>query len=196
MLVAASIGEIELDNVLDPSTMEGTLNNNTKSCITESSSDSEEESGIEAEEEVSIAPENDATNAKLADPLEFPFLHSLGICTEKEMDRLVQEVLKFHGNDTIKFKRRNNREGKHLLLPFATSVKGYDGQLSKRTSIINRIAESFANNCNCSIEESASCILRALCNKYEDSFFVLLLKRAYYQRKKRIKWMSLALKQC
>ncbi len=170
MLVAASIGEMELGNVLDPSTMEGTLNNNTKSCITESSSDSEEESDIEAEEEVSIAPENDATNAKLADPLEFPFLHSLGICTEKEMDRLVQEVLKFHGNDTIKFKRRNNREGKLLLLPFATSVKRYDEQLSKRTSIINRIVESFANNCNCSIEESASCILRALCNKYEDSF--------------------------
>jgi hypothetical protein len=75
MLVAASIGEMELGNVLDPITMKGTLNNNTKSCITESSSDSEEESDIEAEEEVSIAPENDATNAKLADPLEFPFLH-------------------------------------------------------------------------------------------------------------------------
>jgi hypothetical protein len=106
MLVAASFGEMEPSNVLDPSTMEGTLNNNTESCIAESSSDSKEESDIEAEEEVSIAPENDATKAKLTDPLEFPFLHSLGICTEKEMDRLVQEVLKFHSKDTIKFKQR------------------------------------------------------------------------------------------
>jgi hypothetical protein len=97
---------MELSNVLAPGTMEGTLNNNTKSCLAESSSDSKEKSDIEAEEEVSIAPENDATKAKLADPLEFPFLHSLGICTEKEMDRLVQEVLKFHSKDTIKFKQR------------------------------------------------------------------------------------------
>jgi hypothetical protein len=126
MLVAASIGEMELSTVLDPSTMEGTLINNIKSCITESSSDFEEESNIEEEEESSITPENDATKAKLADPLEFPFLHSLGICTQKEMDCLVQEVLKFHGNDKIKFKRRNNCKGMLLLLPLATNLKQYD----------------------------------------------------------------------
>ncbi len=47
MLVAASIGKIELSTLPDPSTREGTLSNNNESCGKENSSDSEEKNNVE-----------------------------------------------------------------------------------------------------------------------------------------------------
>jgi hypothetical protein len=52
----------------------------------------------------------------LLDPSKFPLLHSLGVCTTK-MDRLIQEIIKFHGSETITFTCRNNREGTIVILP-------------------------------------------------------------------------------
>jgi hypothetical protein len=95
MFFAATIGKMELSAVLDPSAAIASLPDGEKSNgshATESPSDSEEE----VEQKVFIAPDSDATKAKLADPQEFTFLHLLGICTEKRMDQLVHEILKFH----------------------------------------------------------------------------------------------------
>jgi hypothetical protein len=55
-------------------------------------------------------------------------------------------------------------------MPFATNLKRYEIELSKGGSIINIIVDLFANNSNCSLEESAQCILKAFCNKFENSF--------------------------
>ena len=47
----------------------------------------------------------DLTSNITFDPKEFPLLHSLG-STPMHLDRLVQEILKFHGNGTIHFKSK------------------------------------------------------------------------------------------
>jgi len=54
---------------------------------------------VEGEEKVRTVPENYATKAELADPLEFPFFYSLVILNEKEIDCSVQEILKIYGNN-------------------------------------------------------------------------------------------------
>jgi hypothetical protein len=106
---------MELSTVSDPSAaIATTLYNVAKpngSSASDTESDTESESerdskckGDELVEKVIATQDNDATKAKLADQQEFPFLHSLGLCTEKQMDRLVHEVLKFQGNKAVKFK--------------------------------------------------------------------------------------------
>jgi hypothetical protein len=168
MLFAAAIGKMELNDVLDPSAAIATLSDDEESngsSALENASDSEEESNEEkVGEKVLIAPDSYAAKAKLTDPREFPFLHSLGVCTEKQMDQLVHKILKFHGSKAVKFMQINNHEGMLLLMPFATNPKWYEIKLSKGRLIIDVIAELFTNNSNCSLEESAQCILKAFCN--------------------------------
>ena len=53
----------------------------------------------------------------LPDPSKFPLLYSLGVCTTKHMNRLVQEIAKFHGDTSISFTHRNNRTGTLIVLP-------------------------------------------------------------------------------
>jgi hypothetical protein len=188
MFFVATIGEMELSAVLDPSAAIASLSDGEKSngsSMTENASDSEEESNVEeVEGKILIAPDSDATKAKLADPQEFPFLHSLGICTEKQMDRLVHEILKFHGTKAVTFKRMNNHEGTLLLMPFATNLKRYEIKLSKHGLIIDSTVDLFANNSNCSLEDSAQCILKAFCKKIENSFAAAAIEKGMVLKEK------------
>jgi hypothetical protein len=93
------------------------------------------------------------------------------------MDRLVHEVLKYHGNKTVNFKRMNNREGTLLLMPFAINLKRYEIELAKSGSIIELIVELLAKNANCSLEEAAQCILKVFCNKFENSFAAAAIEK-------------------
>ncbi len=50
----------------------------------------------------------------------FPFLNSLGMHSEKHMDSLISEVVKFNNHKTISFVQVNNQTG--FLLPLALAL--------------------------------------------------------------------------
>ncbi len=118
MFFAATFEEMKLSAVLDPCAAIATSNDGSAESDSESSEEEKKQ-------------DNEATKIKLTDQQEFPLLHSLSLCTEKHMDRLVHEVLKFHGNKTVKVKQMNNHEGMLLLMPFATNLKWYEIELAK-----------------------------------------------------------------
>jgi hypothetical protein len=75
-----------------------------------------DDEAVESAEKM-LASENDFTitvDAKDATPMvekfpaqnlpdltKFPLLHSLGVCTTRNMNRLIQELVQFHGNSSI-----------------------------------------------------------------------------------------------
>jgi hypothetical protein len=65
------------------------------------------------------------------DPNKFPLLHSLG-CNPSNMDRLIQELILFHGNNQISFTRGNNRQGTLVILPSHRHLDRYKAELSKK----------------------------------------------------------------
>ncbi len=65
------------------------------------------------------------------DPNKFPLLYSLG-CNSSNMDRLIQELILFHGNNQISFTRGNNRQGTLVILPSHRHLDRYKAELSKK----------------------------------------------------------------
>jgi hypothetical protein len=55
-------------------------------------------------------------------PDEYPLLHKLGIHSEF-MDKLLQELVRYHGWNTIKYMQGNNRPGYLVPLPSLCTVK-------------------------------------------------------------------------
>lgn len=97
----------------------------------------------------------------LPDPSKFPLLHSLGVCTTK-MDRLIQEIIKFHGSETITFTRGNNREGTIVILPSFRTLERYTVELSKRESAVDSIIKSISHSTSSTEEKAAECLLNIL----------------------------------
>jgi hypothetical protein len=69
------------------------------------------------------------------DPNKFPLLHSLG-CNPSNMDRLIQELILFHGNNQISFTRGNNRQGTLVILPSHRHLDRYKAELSKKNLLL------------------------------------------------------------
>jgi hypothetical protein len=114
----------------------------------------------------------------LPDPSKFPLLHSLGVCTTK-MDRLIQEIIKFHGSETITFTRGNNREGTIVVLPSFRTLERYSAELSKRESAINAIINSIMKSTGSTEEKSAECLLNILFSQFEETFVSLCMEKDF-----------------
>jgi hypothetical protein len=69
------------------------------------------------------------------DPNKFPLLYSLG-CNSSNMDRLIQELILFHGNNQISFTRGNNRQGTLVILPSHRHLDRYEADLSKKNLLL------------------------------------------------------------
>jgi hypothetical protein len=67
------------------------------------------------------------------DPTKFPLLHSLNF-NPTTMDKLMQEILVYHGNKQITFTHGNNRKASLVLLPSHRHLANYEAEFSKKIS--------------------------------------------------------------
>ncbi len=93
-------------------------------------------------------PDNNSFDAN-----EFPLLNSLGYTT-MHLDRLVQEIIKFHGHRSIKFLRGNNRMSSLVLMPSHGKLERYEAELSKKNSAVDVLLDSISMSCNSKKEEA------------------------------------------
>jgi hypothetical protein len=112
----------------------------------------------------------------LPDPKKYPLLHSMG-CNAMIMDRLIQEILLFHGNNQITFARGNNQKGTLVILPSHWHIDRYVAELSKKKSALDTIIDTVANNSQSTKEEAAEWLLRSMFMKYEDSFVSIAMNK-------------------
>ena len=103
------------------------------------------------------------------DANEFPLLNSLG-CTTMHLDRLVQEIIKFHGHRSIKFLRGNNRMSSLVLMPSHSKLERYEAELSKKNSAVDVLLDSMSMSSNSKKEEATECLIKVLYRKFEESF--------------------------
>jgi hypothetical protein len=58
-----------------------------------------------------------------------------------------------------------------------TNLKRYEIEVLKHGSIIELFVKLLANNSDCSLEEAAQCILKANCNKFDNSFAAAAIEK-------------------
>jgi hypothetical protein len=68
---------------------------------------------------------------------EFPMLHSLGIRKEYQLQAIIQEIVKYNGNNqSIEFVKRNNRPGFLIVCPSSRCVGRYESELNKKMALL------------------------------------------------------------
>jgi hypothetical protein len=103
------------------------------------------------------------------DANEFPLLNSLG-CTPMHLDRLMQEILKFHGHSSIRFIRGNNHMDSLVLGPSHSKMGRYEAELYKKNSAVDVLLDSMSMSSNSKKEEAAECLMKVLYKKFEECF--------------------------
>jgi len=116
------------------------------------------------------------------DPTKFPLLHSLNF-NPTTMDKLMQEILVYHGNKQITFTRGNNRKASLVLLPSHRHLANYEAEFSKKKSLIDTIIDIVAENTNNSTAEAAECLLKSFYTKFEDSFVNISIEKCLIKSK-------------
>ncbi len=122
----------------------------------------------------------------LPDPTKFLLLHSLGVCTTRHSNWLIQEIVQCHGNSSICFTRGNNRTGTLIVLPSYRTLNCYCFDLSKPKAALDEMLKCIVNNTNSTKEEAVSCLLSCL----------PVLKKVLLKGAPRKKWILWALKPC
>jgi hypothetical protein len=118
------------------------------------------------------ASQKDAIQKKSVSNLsssEFPLLSSLGVHSDF-MDKVLQELVKYHGKKTIEFMGSNNRKGYLISFPSLRTANRYDIELSKKGSVVDEIVKNICESASVSEAEAAECVIRSLHNRYEQSF--------------------------
>jgi hypothetical protein len=141
-----------------------------KSCVSE-----EEQSEVISTvdnniEEAAIVTEMDPVLTSNLPGNEFPLLCSLGIHSEKHMDSLIQEIVKFNGGKVIKYMQANNRTGFLLPMPSSQNTERFLVEFGKRGSIVDDIMGLITSSAQCSKEEAAECLIVSVFNKFEETF--------------------------
>jgi len=116
------------------------------------------------------------------DPTKFPLLHSLNF-NPTTMDKLMQEILVYHGNKQITFTRGNNRKGSLVMLPSHWHLDNYEAEFSKKKSLIDTIINIVAENTNNSTAKAAECLLKSFYAKFEDSFVNIAIEKCLIKSK-------------
>jgi hypothetical protein len=116
------------------------------------------------------------------DPTKFPLLHSLNF-NPTTMDKLMQEILVYHGNKQITFTHGNNRKASLVLLPSHRHLANYEAEFSKKKSLIDTIIDIVAENTNNSTAEAAECLLKSFYTKFEDYFVNIAIEKCLIKSK-------------
>ncbi len=122
-----------------------------------------------------IAPEMVSSSNLSAQ--EFPLLNSLGIHSEKYMDALIREVVRFNARSKITFLQANNWTGFLLPLASAWTTNRYLVEFGKFGNIIQKIVNIISQSAQCSQEEAAMCLITATFNKSEEEFISVAVEK-------------------
>jgi hypothetical protein len=79
------------------------------------------------------------------------------------MDKLLQELVRFHGRNTIEYMQGNNYPGYLVPLPSLHTIKSYESTITvKSGSFINSILHNIAISASCSESDAIVCLLPRL----------------------------------
>ena len=115
-IFAKNVGRMNIDFDEDDISVDSESESSEYQCESETEQRKDSAVGEAVPKNVSSTTPGDPSTADIPDEDKFPLLHSLR-CTAMIMDRLVQEILLYHGNKRITFTRGNNRKGTLLILP-------------------------------------------------------------------------------
>jgi hypothetical protein len=154
-------------------------------------SDTDDSSDISLEQisTVKEVPMTQAENANqsrndVEEMAAFPLLRALSIDSDAKMNKLIEEIIKFRGNQKLlRFTGTNNRSQGLLVLPFLRSAKRYEKIFSKKDSIVDLLVNHVADNSKCSTHEAAECLLRSFLRRYEESFHAVALEKGIAPKK-------------
>jgi len=87
-------------------------------------------------------------NSHVPDEEEYPLLYHYGIPVQCKhvRDKLVQEVLKFHGGNAVKYMQANNKRGLVLKIPSSSSRYQFNRNMSCKGNFIDEILEFVATS--------------------------------------------------
>jgi hypothetical protein len=94
------------------------------------------------------------------------------------MDKLLQELVKYNGRNTIEYMQGNNRPGYLVPQPSLRSIKNYEAAISsKSSSFIDNIVNNITKSTSCTESEVVECLLRGLFLMHEDSFITVAVEK-------------------
>jgi hypothetical protein len=90
----------------------------------------------------------------------FPMPHSLGIRKEYQLQAIIQEIVKYNGNNqSIEFMQRNNHPGFLIVCPSSRCVGRYESELNKKNGIIDSLLSAISKIAKCNVREAAECLM-------------------------------------
>jgi len=110
-------------------------------------------------------------------PIDYPLLSSLGINTEKHMDKLLQEVVKLSGRKSVHYIQANNRSGWLVPQPSLQTKARYSIELAKNGSLLDEIISSMMKSFAGMEAEAADCLINALYQRFEESFISIAIEK-------------------
>jgi len=145
-----------------------------------SDSEKDEKDVKERVEEEVVQPNREASfTSNVSEPMDlpqkdFPFLYSLGINRESQINGLIQEIVKLRSEDgIIKFTQKNNRMGYLLSAPSLRCTDRYKYEFSKGSQFVAAAVQTISESAKCSEVEAADCVLEAFFKNYEESFMAV-----------------------
>jgi hypothetical protein len=75
------------------------------------------------------------------------------------MDKLLQELVKYHGKKTIEFNGSNNCTGYFISFPSLQTANRYDIELAKYGSVVDEIVQNIYKSASVSEVEAAECVI-------------------------------------
>ena len=175
MAFASSIGNVDLPAVIPPSDCCDIESEMSSSSSSDESNDKSESSLMK--EKCLPAPTAfiEPTDSLLPET-DFPFLHSLGIHRESQLNTIIQEIVKYRGS-AIDFVQKNNRPGFLLLCPSSRSTDRYEIEFSKKGGTIDSLLSAISRSANCTEREASECILKSLYKKQDEAFTSVALEK-------------------
>jgi hypothetical protein len=105
------------------------------------------------------------------------------------MDKLLQELVKYNGQNSIAYVQGNNRPGYLVPQPLFCSREKYESAITaKTTSFMDNIVSNISKSATCTKSEAAECLLQGLYQKFEESFVLVALEKKLTCHRK--KWMQ------
>jgi hypothetical protein len=94
------------------------------------------------------------------------------------MDKLLQELVKYNGQNSIEYVQGNNQPGYLVPQPLFCYGEKYESAITaKTTSFMDNIVSNISKSATCTKSEAAECLLRGLYQKFEESFVLVAMEK-------------------
>jgi hypothetical protein len=187
MAFASLTGNMDLPAVIPPSDCRDIESEMSSSSSSDESND-ESESSLMKEKCLPASTAFIEPTDSLLPETDFPFLHSLGIHRESQLNTILQEIVKYRGS-AIDFVQKNNWPGFLLLCPSSRSTDRYEIEFSKKGGTIDSLLSAISRSANCTEREASKCILKSLYKKQDKAFTSVALEKGLLVDTKK-KWMQ------